>query len=291
MKSSLEAWNSLSDEYSDLVMEREYRSVQHYIGLYPNANKTGVLWSCLRVALLLTLQLLHWCGLVVSTIFLYDVNFIYFSSALHYVFVVGISFQYLLLFNLRRNFLARYHSRIYFDFYDYQEGTTEEIKSLFEQSERQKKRLVILPMGAASAAVSILLLAPILDKYGTFDFEVETSVNFNLPLPMVYFFDTFTVVGYTVALFHQMISAMMCGLMFGGAGYIFMVMVTSLSTQFRILIHRLDTIESRALNLYAAKFGSKPSGTDYDVYRDKKFAICMNICLRRCVEHHKVILW
>lgn len=286
----LHKWNAASDEYSDLVMQREYRNFVHIIGLYPNVNKVGYSWSFFRIILIGASLLCHSIGLVVSTIFLYDINFIYFSSALHYVFVVGISFFYNFHFNRNRAFLARYHSRMYFNFYDYHEETTDEIRELVKATEVQKKRFMILPMFSACAAVCILLLAPILDKYGTFDFDIETSINFNLPLPMVYIFDSSTVAGYMTALTHQLLSAMLCGLIFGGCGYMYIVMVSSLSLQMRILIHRLDTIEGRALSLYEANYGSKPKFNDYDLYKDRRFSKCMDVCLKRCVEHHKVIL-
>ncbi|CAH1401412.1 unnamed protein product [Nezara viridula] len=286
----LQKWNGASDEYSDIVMQREYRNFVHIIGLYPNVNKVGYFWSFFKITIIGASLLFHSIGLVVSTILLYDINFIYFSSALHYVFVVGISFFYNFHFNKNRIFLARYHSRMYLNFYDYHEKTTDEITELEKSTEVQKKRFMILPMFSACAAVCILLLAPILDKYGTFDFDIETSINFNLPLPMVYVFDSSTVAGYLVALTHQLLSAMLCGLIFGGCGYMYIVMVSSLSLQMKILIHRLDTIEGRALSMYEANYGPKPKLNDYDLYRDKRFSKCMDICLKRCVEHHKVIL-
>lgn len=262
----------------------------HIIGLHPNINRVGIFWGCFRAAVVGSLLLFHSIGLLVSSILLYEINFIYFSTSLHYFLIVGIAFLYVLHFNMNRHYFARYHSGMYFNFYNYHEETTAEIRDFIKKGEKQKLRFTILPFFAAFAAVCILLLAPTLDKYGTFDFDIETSINFNLPLPMVYVFESSTRAGYLVALTHQLSSAMLCGLVLGGTGYSFIVTVSTIAIQMKILINRLDTIESRALSVYESRYGPKRAQNDYDLYRDENFSKCMDICLRRCVEHHKIIL-
>ncbi|CAH1401413.1 unnamed protein product [Nezara viridula] len=247
----------------------------HIIGLYPNVNKVGLFWGFFRAVVVGSLLLFHTVGLFVSSAYLYEINFIYFSTSLHYSLIVGISFLYVLHFNTNRHYFARYHSRMYFNFYDYHEEITVEIRDLIKKGKKEKIRLTILPVFSTLAAVCVLLLAPILDKYGTFDFDIETSINFNLPLPMVYVFDSSTRAGYLVALTHQLLSAMLCGVVLGGTGYSFIATASTIATQMRILINRLDTIESRALSMYEAKYGPNPAQNDYDLYRDEKFSKCL----------------
>nr|WVD93623.1 odorant receptor 10 [Graphosoma rubrolineatum] len=290
MTALLQDWNQMSDEYSDIMIQKEYRGFLHLFGLYPNVNKVGPFWSIFRALLVGFLLLFHSVGLMVSAVLLYDINYVYFSSALHYVLIVGIAASYVAHFNTNRQFIATFHRKMYFNFYDYHEGTRVEIKDLIDTEEKRKKRFTILPMFAALAAVCILLLAPILDKYGTFNFDIDTPINFNLPLPMVYVFDSSSGGGYLVALTHQLSSAMLCGLVLGTTGYTFIVMATSVSVQMRILIHMIEHIESRAKALFKRKYGELPILSLQELYRDKRFSDCMDICLRKCVEHHNIIL-
>nr|WVD93620.1 odorant receptor 7 [Graphosoma rubrolineatum] len=276
----------------ETFIDQQYYRLMQVSSLYLKMGPRDRLVSLIQLSIYVTILASHWLLFVNATFAIYDINMVLFSQSVHFSLLIQLSLLLPICFRIKHQKMYQFHKMLSYNFFDYHDPPIIGEESLRSAMADENRRMFLIPVGVAAATGSVLIIAPIVDhNAGVFDFN-RTANIFSDNLPYRYLIYSFPIkdgFGHYFALIWQMLCGILITLIIGGGGFLFLNVAQNVCLQLKILISSLDHIEERTEHLVIKLFGNKYKSKNSS-YRDKNYASCYSICLRKNFEHHQIIV-
>ncbi|KAE8573340.1 odorant receptor 4 isoform X1 [Halyomorpha halys] len=280
-----------SDEDTNRFIDEKYKGCLQITLLYVKLDRKNIHKTCIQYFFYVLLVFYHWIIVIVGLIDTVGINFILYSKGAYYLGLIQMTFCGIITIAFYRDKLVIFHRSMSKNFYDYKEKDTEFIDRFRKECDRDVKLFSLVPTSTIIGAVMAFVLSPALDKYGTYIPEENSSLNINLPAPIIaYHFSTQDNMGFFFAYFLQVCTGCVVIFIIAGGGYLYIVMVQNVCCQLKILIYSVEKLEERADECYYQMCGLKMKYTEKEKFSDQLYDFCYNQCLKKNFEHHQTIL-
>lgn len=285
--------NEESNPEVDKFIDKTYFYALRISCLYPYLSRNYLIFTVLQLSTYVIVVLYHIRYLILNAIFFLDIDLVLFCQSVHFLMLCFVALVLLVTNAFCRRDLARIHKYMATDFYDYGEDHEDVKKSYKNDVYKEKLRLSAVPVAASLNGLSCMFLSRLLDQaFGSFD-ESKYKINFLLPFPgeVSDSFDSTKGMPYLITLGGQMFClTIILPMVITGAGFILVTVLLDFISQLRFLLYTIENNESRAVDLYMKKFGTKPMGKEHQLYEDKRFQKCYKTCISKCVDHYSTLL-
>nr|WVD93615.1 odorant receptor 2 [Graphosoma rubrolineatum] len=278
----------------DEEIDRMYHKLTTISAVHPVFDKKRPLLCVMNLLIFilhsLSLNVMNIC-LVLTAIELYNINLVPFFHGMHITFMGFLSNASLWHSWLKRSTVSRLHRLILQDFFDYNEELEDKKKKLWDEMMKEKKWHIfyIITIGVAVSIV-LILIPNVNHQFGTFQYNSTVhNVNFDLPVPLGYPF----LGNEPLKLLTGSLLSFLSGFSFTLTNCAKSLMIINcnlhLQMQLKFLLYQIENIEYRAGRLHMQLYGVQPKNTGLKLY-DAEFMKCYDICLRRSVQHHQIIV-
>ncbi|CAH1391313.1 unnamed protein product [Nezara viridula] len=245
-KSSVE-----SDDLTEKFIDNSYYYLTQFSLLYLKMDKKHRLLSTIQFLVYYAIIGFHLTLLIRTSFALLSINFIIFVHNTHIALLTILVATVVVDFQRHRSAFLHLHRMIATDFYDYHEPELEAVSKNREDMLRQRRRLAVVPVSSCIASGAALVLANVLDRLGTFDFnKTDDLVSEDLPYGFgVYPYNTKDGPGYYISSLLQVMHAVVLASPIGMSGWTYIVLTQNITLQLKILTASIESLEERAKHM------------------------------------------
>ncbi|KAK9506010.1 hypothetical protein O3M35_008028 [Rhynocoris fuscipes] len=284
-----------SDALTEKTFYDEYRNLARLSLLYPNLNRPYVFLQILQFFVYFFVLSTNVLAMLSSAFVIESEDFLLSMHAIHLSFIFFLFLAFIFLGNYTRHDFTMIHKIIGNRVFNYngEDITDEETKMCLVYFKIKTRAKIIIPFLNIIAGFTLFVIGPLVDKaLGAEEKRTYTKfgVNLVLPLPVLYPFEAHEGINFYLAFLFQCLSAIIVILILSGCTCIFVTGTTYMIIQLERLLISIKRIETRALHLYRKIYGENVLLENNDRYKDRNYLNCLQICIKRNIQHHQQIM-